>query len=188
MNELIPTSVNHLTTFNFKNAALNQAASEIAAMGNDVSTKQRGIAKVLGRVLQEQSYTEDNFKSVGDFAEKTFGIKKASAYQLANIGRRFLCDYTDKELNLINCNRELSPLESDIVNQFLSLPLSVLAEFVNLSDLQILAAARDGVLSLPISQKDARDVVKTIKQRYDTNGETVNIAEVVKPEKQYEFH
>ena len=77
------------TSFSFKNADLNKFSESIAKIAIDSVSRNIELAKIFGRILDTECYKEDGFSSVADFAEKTFGIKRASAYQLANVGRRF---------------------------------------------------------------------------------------------------
>lgn len=149
-NELIlATSTSDIqTTFNFKNAELNKFSENIAKIAIDSVSRNIELAKIFGRILDTECYKEDGFSSVADFAEKTFGIKRASAYQLANVGRRFF--NSDSE----TANKVVKLLNGKTGN---------LAELVNMSDEQIEEAIASKKLSADSNQKDLREIANSVK-------------------------
>lgn len=84
------TSLTIAQNFKFKDARLAKATSEISAIYTNAvkyaDAKNREIASILSRVKSEQSYKEDGFDSVADYASKIFGIKRQNAYALASAG------------------------------------------------------------------------------------------------------
>lgn len=77
-------------SFTFKNVQLAESTTKIAAIRADVltyaDTKNREIARILGAIKTGKLYEEDGFKSVAEYADKVFGIKKPAAYALAAAG------------------------------------------------------------------------------------------------------
>lgn len=149
-NELIlaTSTVDIQTSFNFKNEKLNKFSESIAKIAIDSVSRNIELAKIFGRILETECYKEDGFSSVADYAEKTFGIKRASAYQLANVGRRFF--NSDSE----TANKVVHILNGKTGN---------LAELVNMSDEQIEEAITSKKLSEDSTQKDLREIANSVK-------------------------
>ena len=142
MNELMNTN----TARTFKNARLNEITAEINSCGKSMNANTVQIAKLLGEVLDGQLYTDDGFKSVGEYAEQTFGIGKASAYQLANVGKRF---YLAETATAALAAEMYSPAK--------------LAELVKLDDEQIQTAIDNGTISAASTQQQLRETAKAAK-------------------------
>ena len=87
MNELM---IRPVTAFSFKNAELTKISEEIAAQGNGLAGNINNIASLLGKVKSGKLYGEDGFKSVEDYAGKTFSLGRAQAYQMSSVGERFI--------------------------------------------------------------------------------------------------
>lgn len=133
--------------FSFKNRALAGYSRRIAELGADISAKNVEIAKILGHVLDEKCYVEDGFKSVAEYAEEVFGIKKQSAYQMANVGSKFF-----------NSEDETAKRATNIF------PTSNLAELQNVPMEEIKKALDSGRISEASSQKALRDFAKSTKE------------------------
>lgn len=93
-NNIITTNIGTAMELpTFKCEALNKSALAIKSILTDVFTSvdkaNRKLAVELGKVAKDESYKADGFKSVGEFAEKTFGIKSSKAYQLATAGEMY---------------------------------------------------------------------------------------------------
>ena len=149
-NELIlATSTSDIqTSFSFKNAELNKFSESIAKIAIDSVSRNIELAKIFGRILETECYKDDGFSSVADFAEKTFGIKRASAYQLANVGRRFFNSESDTASKVV---------------KLLNGKTGNLAELVNMSDEQIEEAIASKKLSAESNQKDLREIANSVK-------------------------
>ena len=149
-NELIlaTSTADIQTTFNFKNAELNKFSANIAKIAIDSVSRNIELAKIFGRILETECYKDDGFSSVADFAEKTFGIKRASAYQLANVGRRFF-----------NSDSETAGK----VVQLLNGKTGNLAELVNMTDEQIEEAISSEKLTAKSTQDELREIAKSVK-------------------------
>lgn len=149
-NELIlaTSTADIQTSFSFKNADLNKFSENIAKIAIDSVSRNIELAKIFGRILETECYKEDGFSSVADFAEKTFGIKKASAYQLANVGRRFFNSDSETAGKVVN---------------LLGGKTGNLAELVNMTDEQLEDAIASEKLSADSTQKDLREVANSVK-------------------------
>lgn len=165
-NELIlATSTTDIqTAFSFKNADLNKFSANIAKIAIDSVSRNIELAKIFGRILETECYKEDGFSSVADFAEKTFGIKKASAYQLANVGRRFFNSDTETAKKAV---------------QLLNGKTGNLAEIVNMSDEQIEQAITEKRITADSTQKDLRDTANSVKPAKVINEKKAVLSAVV---------
>ena len=136
------------TTFSFKNAELNKFSENIAKIAIDSVSRNIELAKIFGRILETECYKDDGFSSVADFAEKTFGIKRASAYQLANVGRRFFNSDSETACKVV---------------KLLGGKTGNLAELVNMTDEQIEEAISSEKLTSKSTQDDLREIAKSVK-------------------------
>ena len=146
MNELESIATNTPTEFTFKNKKLNEVSPKIGRACRDLAKNKQEICKLLGIVKRDKLYTDDGFKSVDDFAEKTFGIKKSLAYQLANVGERFY-----------NVESETAKKVSSM------LPPSNLAEIAGMKDEEIQKAMDEGKIKEGATQQELRNLAKTAK-------------------------
>lgn len=146
MNELANVTINTTASFNFKNKKLNEISAKIAKAGADMSSKNKEIAKLLGSVKKGKLYSDDGFKSVSEYAEKTFGIAKSLAYQLANVGERFYL------------------VDSETAKKAAALlPPSNLAEIAGMTDEAIQKAIDKGTIKAASTQKELRETAKKAK-------------------------
>lgn len=146
MNELQNATVHAPTSFAFKNKKLNEVSLKIAKLGEDMAKKNVELAKLLGEVKKSELHKEDGFKSVAEYAEKTFGIARSLAYQLAKVGERFYL--ADSETA-----KKVSAM----------LPASNLAELVNMKDEEIQKAIDAKEITPSTTQKTLRSVAAGVK-------------------------
>lgn len=143
MNELTNATVKAPASFTFKNEKLNQISAKIAKIGDDMGKKNMELAKLLGTVKRDKLFEEDGFKSVAEYADKTFGIQKALAYQLAKVGERFY-------LSDSSTAKTVAAM----------LPPSNLAELVNMKDEDIQKAIDEKEITPATTQKTLRETAK----------------------------
>lgn len=128
----------------FKNKKLETATRQIIAIVTDAVSyadkKNREIASILSKVKNEKSYEDDGYKSVADYAEQIFGIKKQSAYSLAAAGDVY--------------NDEKAP---EKLKQFSPYNLAAISS-VKREDVE--ADIESGKISPTTSQKDLKDYAK----------------------------
>lgn len=158
-NEII--TMNALTIaekLTFKNESLSKATSEILAIYNDAMTyadaKNRQIASILARVKSEQSYKDDGFTSVADYASKTFGIKKQNAYALADAGEVYNDDTASEKL------KAFTP--------------SKLAEVTRVPRKDLEEAVESGRITATTTQKDLREYAKEAAPSKDSKTEVLD--------------
>lgn len=146
MNELTNATVKAPASFTFKNKKLNDISLRIAKIGDDMGKKNMELAKLLGTVKRDKLFEEDGFKSVAEYADKTFGIQKALAYQLAKVGERFYLSDSATAKTVAAM-----------------LPPSNLAELVNMKDEDIQKAMDDKEITPTTTQKTLRSVAAGVK-------------------------
>lgn len=164
-NALITTMKESIqTSFSFKNAELNKFSASIAKLAVDNVKRNVELSKILGRILKTECYKEDGFKSVSDYAFQTFGIDKAMAYQLANVGNRFF-----------NVDSETSNHVVELLNG----KTSNLAEIAKLNDDELKVAIEDGKITKDSTQKELRELAKSFSAPKVVNDKFGNISCVV---------
>lgn len=128
----------------FTNPALNKATERIAKLYLDAKNyaedKNRTLASILAEVKVKELYKDDGFSSVADYAEATFGIKRANAYTLASAGEV----YNDKQAS--EKVKALSP--------------SKLFEVINVPKDELEKDMEEGIISADTTQKDLREYAK----------------------------
>lgn len=141
----------------FKRKELNDATAKIANIGVANAAMSRELATTLASVKLYKWYTDDGFNSVADYAEKTFGIKKANAYQLALVGERFylIGEPREDEPDILEDLRELADKVSP----------SKLAEIAKLTDkeLETLLDEHDVDELAAFTQKELRGLAKSAR-------------------------
>lgn len=111
---------------------------------NYAEDKNRTLASILAEVKVKELYKADGFSSVADYAEATFGIKRANAYTLASAGEV----YNDKTAS--ENIRSLTP--------------SKLFEVINVPREELEKDMADGVITSSTTQKDLREYATKKKE------------------------
>lgn len=171
MNSEIITITNFVSPqIAFKNQALQDCTERISKIYTNAhhyaEEKNREIAIILAEIQKDRLYLEDGFKSVADYAEQTFCLKKTNAHMLANAGRVYMSDNVNPALKEFSPSKvaELTSLQSDDVNK----------------------ALETGRISKDSTQKELRDFATETKAGYETR---INIDSVEKPiEFKYKYH
>ena len=76
----------------FLNDDLRKSTNVIRNAGDGIRKNYFKIAHELAMIDKEETYLDDDFESVIEYAEKVFSIKKSSAYALIKIGSEWLND------------------------------------------------------------------------------------------------
>lgn len=158
MNELILSTTNAPAKFTFKNAKLNEISAKIAeqsaAMNSVYNAAKEGaeainkaLAPLFGELMASKCYKDDGFKSVADYAEKTFGMTKSMAYMLARVGEAF---YNTSSEDAKKARETLST--------------SKLAELTGVDKKDIGKAIKDGKLANDTSLAECRDFATAHKK------------------------
>ena len=76
----------------FLNADLRKSTNAIRQAGDGIRKNYLKIAHELSMIDKEETYLDDDFESVIEYAEKVFSIKKSTAYNLIQIGSEWLTE------------------------------------------------------------------------------------------------
>lgn len=146
-NEMLTIISMNTTLPTFKSATLQKATNKIINIYTDAAKyadrKNREIARILGELSVSKAYEEDGFKSVSEYANMIFGMKKANAYALASAGRIY------NNPDIPEAMKELSP--------------SKLAELSGLDTETAVKAIESGEISKDSTQKELREYVSAKK-------------------------
>ena len=82
----------------FTNKELASATKKIASIGTKIARNLYEVSTILANVDERESYKDDGFKSTVDYAIKTFGFKKTSAYSLLKIGKEYTAPSLESNL------------------------------------------------------------------------------------------
>lgn len=158
-NELILSTANAPAKFTFKNAKLNELSAKIAEQAANMNSVynaakegaeavNKALAPLFGELLSSKCYTEDGFKSVADYAEKTFGMGKSMAYMLARVGKEY--------------HNEGGELTAKAVE---TLSTSKLAELTGVDRVAVAKAIDSGELTADSSLADCREFAARHKKQ-----------------------
>lgn len=142
----------------FVDDRLNKATQRIISIYTDAAkyadTKNRELAKIFSDVAEKKSYEKDGFKSVADYANTIFGIKRQNAYALAAAGKIYNTPDAPEEL------KAMSP--------------SKLAEISSINRDKVVKAITDGTISKDTTQKDLREFANKIREGEKENKKDTN--------------
>lgn len=167
-NTMISVSTINTTLPTFVDDRLNKATQRIISIYTDAAkyadNKNRELAKIFSDVAEKKAYEKDGFKSVADYANTIFGIKRQNAYALASAGKIYNSPDAPDEL------KAMSP--------------SKLAEISSLNRDKVVKAITDGTINKDTTQKDLREFASKIREnekenKSETNEEVKNRKESV---------
>lgn len=118
MNEIIRTE-NAIT---YTNKTLNKATARIFKIGDTVRKCAFETAAIIAAVNETECYKDDGFKSVHEWAMKTFGFKKSTSYNLLKIGNEYTEQVKSGARDVYRSN--LLPADSD--NDFTTTQIQLL--------------------------------------------------------------
>lgn len=119
---------------------------------NTVRTGESAIAAqsvLLAKVLENNLFMTEGYKTFKEFAQAVYGINGAAAYSRAKVGQ-----------TIISNNK--------IPAEIRRMPVSTLERMASLSEEQILKAIDSGKITADMGQFEVRDVVRTIKSESGT--------------------
>lgn len=156
-------------TLKFKNEHLAKITDRICAIYNQIRVtadeQAREISKLLADVLNKESYKEDGYKSVADYASQVFGMTKSTAYAMASAGKVYL----NPEVPVIVAR--MSPSKVAELSTMLPTTMQKLVDEGTLTETMTQAQLRDLADEYKLeSQKDKKkDGKKTIEFKYTTD-------------------
>lgn len=149
----------------FANKLLEKATLTIMSCDNDIKSRQFSIASILAEVELKKLFSDDGFASCAEYAEKTFGIKKSTAYALINIGK----DYTRPVLNangkvIGHCSNLLPPADTEKQDApLVDFTTRQISLFSTLGREQVIDLVSNGSLSPNMTANQIRELVKVQK-------------------------
>ena len=137
----------------FKNKKLESATLKIERARATAEKSFFTIAQTMKQVFDDSDILiESGFKNIEEYAEKTFGYKKANTRKMIAIANRFMDRNGIKEL----------------YNGF---SYSNLAELLPINDEEIKSGIASGEISADSTQKEVREYVKNTKNPQPTEGD-----------------
>lgn len=137
------------TSPTFQDDRLNKATEKIIKVYQNATATadklNRELASILGTVASEKSYEKDGFKSVGEYASMTFGIKPRNAYMLASAGQV----YNDDKANTVL--KSMSP--------------SKMAEVLSIDRETLNKALENGTITNETTQKGLREFAESVEPK-----------------------
>lgn len=161
-------------------AALSEA---IDRCNESVTQKGLDVAGILGKIFDGNLYSLDGSKSIGEYSEKRFGIKKAQASALCKAARLFLAETSDESNEFV----ALLPITAGVcwnVTQLTELSRAAKKE----SEVRgvVDALIEDGKINSTMSAKAIRETLGALtdKEAEDGDGSETEAAKVKNAEKQ----
>ncbi len=159
----------------FVNPVLTKATEKIFNLGETVRKCAYETASIMDYVDTTKSYLDDGFKSVHEWAMKTFGFKKSASYSLLRIGR----EYTQRLVGDDGKTKGFrSSLPTRTENDF---TVSQIEKMLPLEKVDVLGLVSDGDITPDMTCKEIEKVVKEYRKSVDEseNSEVPESKEVV---------
>lgn len=94
--------VKNYDTKEIKNARLRKATENINKIGTELRKNYFKVAAIIARVEADKAFEEDGFRSVHEWTEKCFGIKRSVSYSLLRIGKEETMEVLDDRGRVID--------------------------------------------------------------------------------------
>lgn len=149
----------------FANKLLEKATITIMSCDNDIKSRQFSIASILAEVESKQLYSDDGFASCAEYAEKTFGIKKSTAYALITIGKEYTRPILNERGKVVgHCSNLLPPADMEKQDApLVDFTTRQISLFSTLGREQVIDLVSNGSLSPTMTANQIREVVKVQK-------------------------
>lgn len=158
-NSLVNETKQTIIRTPFKNRKLENATLKIERARATAEKSFFTIAQTMKQVFDDSDILiESGFKNIEEYAEKTFGYKKANTRKMIAIANRFMDRNGIKEL-------------------YSGFSYSNLAELLPINDDEIKNGIDSGVISANSTQKEVREYVKNTKNPETSKSDTENAVE-----------
>ena len=149
----------------FANKLLEKATITIMSCDNDIKSRQFSIASILAEVESKKLYSDDGFASCAEYAEKTFGIKKSTAYALITIGKEYTRPILNEKGKVMgHCSNLLPPADMEKQDApLVDFTTRQISLFSTLGREQVIDLVSNGSLSPTMTANQIREVVKVQK-------------------------
>lgn len=128
----------------FKSKALNTATAGLAKAFKNIESGRKDACAILAKIERNQSYKEDGFKSLAEYAE-TIGINKSLAHKMENAGRMLISE--DETIKAFANNTDFSKL----------------AILSSANEKDIKKAIEDGSLTSESTQAEVKEIKANMK-------------------------
>lgn len=92
----------------FVSKELTNATNAIFLLGENMRKAWFSVAHIVAEVDRNEWYRDDGFKSVHDWTNKLFGLKKSASYSLLTIGKEYTKPITNKNGKVIGFRSNLT--------------------------------------------------------------------------------
>lgn len=140
-----------------KSAKLRKATENINKIGMEFRKNYFKVASIIARVDTDKAYEDDGFKSVHEWTEKCFGIRRSVSYSLLRIGKEETLEVFDDKGRVIDYTSRLCDVNGN------GFSVTQLERIFSLDDDVKSGFIKDGVITADMTCKEIMDVVKKYK-------------------------
>lgn len=150
--------VKNYDTKEIKNARLRKATENINKIGTELRKNYFKVAAIIARVESDKAFEEDGFRSVHEWTETCFGIKRSVSYSLLRIGKEETMEVLDERGRVIDYTSKTHDKDG---NGFTVTQLERMASL----DAEVKEGLiADGSISADMTCREIMDVVKANKK------------------------
>lgn len=150
--------VKNYDTKEIKNARLRKATENINKIGTELRKNYFKVAAIIARVESDKAFEEDGFRSVHEWTETCFGIKRSVSYSLLRIGKEETMEVLDERGRVIDYTSKTHDKDGNgftvtQLERMASLDAEVKEELIS-----------NGSISADMTCREIMDVVKANKK------------------------
>ena len=150
----------------FVSKELTNATNAIFQLGENMRKAWFSVAYIVAEVDRTECYRDDGFKSVHDWTNKLFGLKKSASYSLLTIGREYTKPITNK-------NGKVLGFRSNLTEEgYPDFSKTQIEKMLPLGHDGALKAVTDGSIKPEMTVAEIREKVEELKS-VDTESEEV---------------
>lgn len=149
--------VKNYDTKEIKNARLRKATENINKIGTEFRKNYFKVASIIARVEADRAYEEDGFKTVHEWTETCFGIKRSVSYSLLRIGKEETLEVLDDKGRVVDYTSKLHDINGD------GFSVTQLERMGSLEDEVKKGLINDGVITADMTCKEIMDKTRQYK-------------------------
>lgn len=167
---------NNIITKNYnakemKSAKLRKATENINKIGAEFRKNYFKVASIIARVEADRAYEEDGFKTVHEWTETCFGIKRSVSYSLLRIGKEDTLEVLDDKGRVVDYTSKLHDVNGD------GFSVTQLERMASLEDEVKKGLINDGVITADMTCKEIMDKTRQYKN-YIPSGQPDDMPEL----------
>lgn len=163
--------VKNYDTKEIKDARLRKATENINKIGTELRKNYFKVASIIARVEADRAYEEDGFKTVHEWTETCFGIKRSVSYSLLRIGKEETLEVLDDKGRVVDYTSKLHDINGD------GFSVTQLERMGSLEDEVKKGLINDGVITADMTCKEIMDITKQYKNSVPS-GQSANMPEL----------